>query len=168
MRFWLQTSVLTVRSFNDKVFAHIQHSEVTVVKPRRRPVTLAVIADDLGTTRMAVSKALRGHKDIGAETRRRVLARARELNYQANLYRIFRRVSERGVPLVLAGRRLDNVETSYVSADNFAVGLVATDHLLAQGRRRIADLRGPEDSTSLLPCKGVWETFVIPASSRCL
>ena len=44
-----------------------------------------MIAKDLGITQMAVSKALRGHKDISAETRRRVLARADELNYRVNL-----------------------------------------------------------------------------------
>lgn len=205
-----------------------------VLKPRQRPVTLAVIADQLGITRMAVSKALRGHKDISAETRRRVLAKATELNYQVNLtalalrsrqnklvgivvptflhsffsemvegagraleaqgYQtlvavtgesaerevhqiegllarqvdglivascqrrdrsgVFQRAKGRGVPVVLAGRRLGNFETSYVSVDNFEVGRIATEHLLSQGRRRIAHLCGPENSTSDLRRKG--------------
>jgi LacI family transcriptional regulator len=42
------------------------------------------IADDLGVSLMTVSKALRGHTDIGEETRQRILRRARELNYQPN------------------------------------------------------------------------------------
>jgi LacI family transcriptional regulator len=43
------------------------------------------IAADLGVSLMTVSKALRNHADVGEETRRRVLQRAQELNYQPNL-----------------------------------------------------------------------------------
>ncbi len=43
------------------------------------------IAHDLGLSVVTVSKVFRGHHDIGEETRRRVLARIKELNYQPNL-----------------------------------------------------------------------------------
>ncbi|MBI4910357.1 MAG: LacI family DNA-binding transcriptional regulator [Acidobacteria bacterium] len=52
---------------------------------KSQPTRLKHIAADLGLSIMAVSKALRGHKDIGEETRRKVLERARELNYRPNL-----------------------------------------------------------------------------------
>jgi LacI family transcriptional regulator len=42
------------------------------------------IAQDLGVSLMTVSKALRSHSDISEETRRRVMKRARELNYRPN------------------------------------------------------------------------------------
>ncbi|HYL78240.1 MAG TPA: LacI family DNA-binding transcriptional regulator [Bryobacteraceae bacterium] len=42
------------------------------------------IAQDLGVSLMTVSKALRSHSDISEETRRRVMKRARELNYHPN------------------------------------------------------------------------------------
>src|SRR5260370_28506572 len=42
------------------------------------------IAQDLGVSLMTVSKALRSHSDISEETRRRVINRARELNYRPN------------------------------------------------------------------------------------
>ena len=42
------------------------------------------IARDLGVSLMTVSKALRNHSDISEATRRRVLKRVRELNYQPN------------------------------------------------------------------------------------
>jgi LacI family transcriptional regulator len=42
------------------------------------------IADDLGVSTITVSKVLRNHPDIGEETRRRVLRRVKELNYQPN------------------------------------------------------------------------------------
>ncbi len=43
------------------------------------------IANDLGVSVVTVSKVLRNHPDIGEETRKRVLERMRELNYQPNL-----------------------------------------------------------------------------------
>lgn len=204
------------------------------LESRRQIVTLAQIAEQLGVTPMAVSKALRGHKDISVATRQRVIAKARELNYRVNLtaaalrsrrnkligivvptflhsffsdmvegagaalesqgYQsliaitgedaareirqiegllarqmdglivvtcqnrdrsgIYRRIREMGMPLVLAGRRLDGFEASHVSVDNFEVGRTATEHLLSQGRTWIAHLSGPDNSTSLLRAKG--------------
>jgi LacI family transcriptional regulator len=62
------------------------------------------IARDLGISPMAVSKALRGHKDIGEKTRQRVLRRAEQLNY-----------------------RVDPVARSLVTGRSFLVGLVIPD-----------------------------------------
>lgn len=43
------------------------------------------IARDLGVSVVTVSKVLHNHSDIGAETRKRVLRRMKELNYRPNL-----------------------------------------------------------------------------------
>src|SRR5690242_10925714 len=48
------------------------------------PVRLKDIARDLNVSVMTVSKVVRGCADVGAETRKRVLARIKELNYQPN------------------------------------------------------------------------------------
>ena len=48
-------------------------------------VRLKDIARDLGVSVVTVSKVLRGNTDIGEETRRRVLKRMKELNYQPNM-----------------------------------------------------------------------------------
>jgi LacI family transcriptional regulator len=48
-------------------------------------VRMKDIADDLGVSLMTVSKALRNHNDVSPQTRKRVLQRARELNYEPNL-----------------------------------------------------------------------------------
>src|ERR1051326_1532433 len=42
------------------------------------------IAKDLGVSLITISKVLRNHPDIGDETRERVLARVKELNYRPN------------------------------------------------------------------------------------
>lgn len=48
-------------------------------------VRLKDIARDLGVSVVTVSKVLRGHTDIGEATRRRVLKRMKELNYEPNM-----------------------------------------------------------------------------------
>src|SRR6478672_2112465 len=48
-------------------------------------VRMKDIAKDLGVSVITVSKVLRNHPDVGDETRKRVLARVKELNYQLNL-----------------------------------------------------------------------------------
>jgi LacI family transcriptional regulator len=48
-------------------------------------VRMKDIAEDLGVSVVTVSKVLRNHADISAETRARVLKRMKELNYQPNL-----------------------------------------------------------------------------------
>jgi LacI family transcriptional regulator len=193
------------------------------------PVRLKDIARDLGISPMAVSKALRNHKDIGEETKKRVLRRAAELNYRvdpvarslvtgksflvglivpdlmqsffseiatavaatlapagyhvvishtgenaqeeiANLEllvarkvdgfivasaqrngRVLRKLE---TPYVLIDRMLSGLEANYVGAHDEQIGLMATEHLIQQGCRRIAHLRGPQLSTSAARWRG--------------
>lgn len=190
-------------------------------------VRLKDIAHDLGLSTVTISKVLRGHSDIGDETRKRVLKRMDELNYQPNfaaralitgrtwtiglvvpdlLHPFFahvakaisagirgqgyslmitsseedpeleqqeieqllarrvdaiiiasaqstlesvRRIEERRIPYVLIDRRFAGLAANFVGVDDEAVGLMATNHLLQQGCRRVAHIRGPEASTAL-------------------
>ena len=50
-----------------------------------------------------------------------------------------------GVPMVLAGRPLDERSVAFVDADNIGGAALATRHLIEQGRRRIATVTGPLD-----------------------
>ncbi len=69
------------------------------------------IAKDLGVSMITISKVLRNHPDIGDETRERVLARVKELDYRPNF----------------AARSL-------VTGRSYLVGLVVPDlHLLCGG-----------------------------------
>lgn len=52
--------------------------------PPHKPVRLSDIARELGISKMAVSKALRGHRDISDATRLKVQARARKVGYVPN------------------------------------------------------------------------------------
>jgi LacI family transcriptional regulator len=190
-------------------------------------VTLADIARDLGLSKAAVSKALRGDADISERTRQRVLDRARELDYRSNwmavalrshstrlvgivvptfLHSFFAEVIEastrilddhgfgavitttgetpmrevkeielllsrrvdgllvatcqsfdagafqsarrQNVPVVFLGRNINPAASAYVACDNVAIGRIATRHLIAYGRKTIAYLAGPPNSTS--------------------
>src|SRR5258708_4901649 len=187
------------------------------------PVRMKDIARDLGISPMAVSKALRDHKDIGEETKARVLKRAAELNYRLDwvarsmvtgqtylvglvvpdLMQTFfaeiasalttalapagyhllishscenaaaeaenidllvsRKVdgliiasAQRSAavfktlktPYVLIDRSVPGLKANYVGTKNEEIGYLATHHLIEQGCRRIAHLRGPVLSTA--------------------
>jgi LacI family transcriptional regulator len=196
----------------------------TVVCLRVMPVTMMDIAKDLKVSVVTVSKVLRNQGRISDATRKRVLRRAKELNYQMNwvarslvtrrTYTIglllpefthpfsaeiaravaqtvrphgyhvviscfeedpelevseadsllarrvdgliiassqpprclglFKRIQKQKVPYVLIDRPIAGLRASYVGVDNYAIGELATEHLIARGCCRIAHLRGPE------------------------
>jgi LacI family transcriptional regulator len=186
------------------------------------------IARDLDVSVVTVSKVLRGHTDIGPETRERVLRRVKELNYRPNLAarslvtgrtymvglvvpdllhpffaqiaegvgrrirpkgynvvlfssnedaeletegiesllahqvdglvvastlapaqsEISRRIDQQNVPYVLVDREIPGLEGNFVGTDEEQIGVLATEHLIQRGNRRIAHIRGPELSTA--------------------
>ena len=195
------------------------------------------IAQDLGLSVVTVSKVLRDHPDIGEETRKRVLKRMKELNYQPNFaarslitgqtwtiglvvpdllhpffaqiatvismevrkkgYSLFlsssdddpaleeeevaqllarrvdvmliasaqrtvesfRRIEERKIPYILLDRQFAGFEANFVGVDDKAVGMLATSHLIEQGCRHIAHVRGPEISTAIGRMEGYREAL---------
>jgi DNA-binding LacI/PurR family transcriptional regulator len=52
------------------------------------------------------------------------------------------RLLERGIPTVIQGRPPEGVRVSFVDVDNRQAGALATGHLIAEGRRRIATISG--------------------------
>lgn len=192
-------------------------------------VRMKDIARDLGISPMAVSKALRDHKDIGEETKKRVRQRAAELNYRMDwvarsmvtgrtflvglvvpdLMQSFfaeiataltaalapagyhllisysrenaedemadiellvsrkvdgliiasaqhgaRAFKDLKIPYVLIDRKVPGLKASFVGTRNEEIGSLATSHLIDQGCRRIAHLRGPILSTAEDRLKG--------------
>jgi DNA-binding LacI/PurR family transcriptional regulator len=53
------------------------------------------------------------------------------------------RLQARGIPVVLGGRPRRGLDISFVHVDNHAGAKSATEHLIEQGRRRIAHIGGP-------------------------
>ena len=193
------------------------------------PVRMKDIARDLGISPMAVSKALRNHKDISQETKERVRKRAAELNYRmdwvarsmvtgrtflvglvvpdlmqsffaeiaaaltaalspAGYHLLISHSSENAAdeaanidllvsrkvdgliiasaqrnagslkslktPYVLIDRSVPGLKANYVGTENEDIGFLATRHLIEQGCRRIAHLKGPSLSTALGRMRG--------------
>ncbi len=198
-------------------------------------VRLKDIARELGVSVVTVSRALRDRPDIAQETKARILARVKELNYRPNLtarslvtgrssliglvvpdlihpffgeiakglsaalrqqgYYVIvassesdpeleqdeiehmlahhldclvlascqdnsealNRIREAGVPLVLIDRKFRGFDSNFVGVNDFKVGELATEHLIEQGCRRIAHIRGPETSVGNSRAEGYTE-----------
>jgi LacI family transcriptional regulator len=54
-----------------------------------------------------------------------------------------RRIGEAGVPLVLIDRSFPGFPSNFIGVNDYRAGEVAAEHLIAQGCRRIAHIRGP-------------------------
>lgn len=182
------------------------------------------IAKDLGVSTVTISKVLRNHPDVGEETRQRVLARVKELDYRPNLAArglvtghtylvglivpdllhpffaeiaasisdvlrrddyylvvssseedpdleeqeinqllarrldaliiascrlnadVFSRIEKQKTPYVLIDRNFSGLSSNFVGGDDLAAGIMATQHLVDIGCKRIAHIRGPETS----------------------
>lgn len=60
----------------------------------------------------------------------------------------FQSIEEQNVPYVLLDRYFPELHSNFVGVDDRAVGEIATKHLVEQGCKRIAHIRGPEVSTA--------------------
>lgn len=190
-------------------------------------VRMKDIAKDLGVSLVTVSKVLRNHQDISAQTRERVLKRVKEVNYRPNLaaralvtgrtylmglvvptllhpffaqvahgisslirkkgYSLvisssqedpelerqeieqlltrradclfiasaqwtvesFRRIEEQKTPYILVDRKFAGLPANFVGVDDEQAGVLATEHLVEIGCRRIAHIGAPCVSPAL-------------------
>jgi LacI family transcriptional regulator len=67
---------------------------------------------------------------------------------------VFRNLQKDGPPFVLIDRCFPDFDANYVGVDDEAVGRLATEHLVDVGCKRIAHLRGPENSPGKGRVKG--------------
>jgi LacI family transcriptional regulator len=61
----------------------------------------------------------------------------------------FRRIEEQKIPYVLVDRKFAGLQANFVGVDDEQIGFIATEHLIQQGCKRIAHLRGPAVSTAI-------------------
>jgi len=61
----------------------------------------------------------------------------------------FRRIEEQKTPYILIDRKFQGLSAHFVGVDDEQVGYIATKHLITEGCRRIAHIRGPETSTAI-------------------
>jgi LacI family transcriptional regulator len=68
--------------------------------------------------------------------------------------KIFDSLAQRKIPYVLMDRTIQGVDANYVGVKDEEVGALATEHLIRQGCKRIAHLRGPALAPGEGRCKG--------------
>lgn len=67
---------------------------------------------------------------------------------------VLKRITKQGLPFVLIDRMLQGLDANYVGTDDEVIGLLATEHLIEVGCKRIAHLRGPDNSPGAGRLKG--------------
>jgi LacI family transcriptional regulator len=72
---------------------------------------------------------------------------------------IFERIQKQGTPLILIDRCFSGFDSNFVGIDDEAVGSLATEHLIQIGCKRIAHLRGPDNSPGMGRLKGYLDTL---------
>jgi LacI family transcriptional regulator, galactose operon repressor len=68
--------------------------------------------------------------------------------------RFYRRILRDQARIVLIDRRLEGLKSSTVTTDDVRVGLLATEHLISLGHRRIGHLKGTGASTAVMRFQG--------------
>ncbi len=116
-------------------FAQVAKGLSRVLRKRGYGVVISSTEEDLALERQEIGKLLSRRVDalVIAST-----GRGGE-SYQM--------VQEQNTPCVLIDRKLDGVEANFVGLDDEQMGRLAAEHLVEQGCRRLAHIRGPELST---------------------
>ena len=71
----------------------------------------------------------------------------------------FRQIEIQKIPYILLDRQFPGLAANFVGVDDHAVGYMATRHLIEQGCRHIAHIRGPQVSTAQGRFEGYWQAL---------
>jgi LacI family transcriptional regulator len=71
----------------------------------------------------------------------------------------FLQLQHADTPLFLIDRSFKNFPSHFVGSDDYVAGKLATEHLLAVGCKRVAHIRGPENSVGNRRSKGFLDTM---------
>ena len=70
-----------------------------------------------------------------------------------------KKIREASVPLILLDRSFPGFSCNFVGVDDYKIGKLATEHLIAQGCKRIAHIRGPVTPVGNRRAEGYRETL---------
>ena len=135
---------LLLPDFTHPFFAEIAKAIAETVRPRGYHVIISYFEEDPALERMEADSLLS----------RRVDGLILASSQLPGKLELFNQLRMRKLPFVLIDRPIDGVRASFVGVDNDAVGRLATTHLISQGRRRIAHLRGPKIGLATKRLKG--------------
>jgi LacI family transcriptional regulator len=140
---WVARSLVTRRTytiglllpdFTHPFFADIAKTIAETVRPRGYHVIISYFEEDPDLERIEADSLLA----------RRVDGLILASSQSPDRLELFEELRARKMPVVLIDRPIEGVRASFVGVDNEAVGRLATTHLIEQGCRRIAHLRGPQ------------------------
>jgi LacI family transcriptional regulator len=124
---------LLLPDFTHPFFAEIAKAVAETVRPRGYHVIISYFEEDAELERIEADSLL-SRKVDGL-----ILASSQS----PERLDLFEQLRVRKLPFILIDRPIDGVRASFVGVDNDAIGKLATTHLIEQGCRRIAHLRGP-------------------------
>jgi LacI family transcriptional regulator len=139
---WIARSLVTRRSytlglllpdFTHPFFAEIAKTIAEAVRPHGYHIIITYFEEDPGLER-SEANALLARRVDGL-----IIASAQSSEHPE----MFEQLRIRKIPFILIDRPIAGVRASFVGADNKAIGRLATTHLIEQGCKRIAHLRGP-------------------------
>ena len=139
---WIARSLVTRRTFTiglllpdftHPFFAEVAKAVAETIRPRGYHVIISYFEEDVDLERTEAESLMARQVDglIVATVQ------------SSGRTELFSKIRKRKLPLVLIDRPLPGVRASFVGVDNEEIGSLATRHLIAQGCRRIAHLRGP-------------------------
>jgi LacI family transcriptional regulator len=129
----------------DTHFAEAARGVARVMQPNGYTVLILNSEGDAAAEKQAVDLLISCPQVEGM-----ILASAQTLAETA----IFKRLERHKLPFVLIDRAFPDVAADFVGADDEAIGLAATEHLISRGCRHIAHIHGPETSTGAGRWKG--------------
>jgi LacI family transcriptional regulator len=70
-----------------------------------------------------------------------------------------RHIESQGIPYILIDRECSGLQTNFIGIDDEKAGVLATTHLIEIGCKRIAHIRGPENSPGIGRLRGYQKTL---------
>ncbi len=130
------TAGLVVPDLLHPFFAQVAHAISAEIRESGYSLILASSEDDPELERQQIDQLLAHRVDV-------ILVASTQWSVKS-----FRKIEQDNIPYVLVDRRFAGLAANFVGIDDEAAGFLATSHLLEQGCKRIAHIRGPEVSTA--------------------
>lgn len=149
---WIARSMVTGRTFVvglvlpnlHSFFGHVAKSVARKLQPLGYQVVISDTEED--------GEVERRHVDVLVN--RRVDGLIIASAQRKGRLDLFRMLDRKKIPYVLIDRMLTGASANYVGVKDDELGTMATEHLIAQGCRRVAHIRGPAVATGLGRLRG--------------
>ena len=136
-------------------FAALAHSISTVLRETGYSLLIASSDEEVELEKAAIEHLLARRVDA-------LLIASAQSSLES-----FLRIEEMKTPYILLDRQFDGLDANFAGVDDHAVGVLATEHLIAQGCQRIAHIRGPGVSTAVGRAAGYRDALTSAGLALC-